>query len=119
MSNNRQLYFHTRLSYILTMIKIDLLDKLCLTYLQYTNKTYYGTNYGMPNISYHGDILPDYLVLYSDIREYNKTNKTFVCFYEYDNVFNNKNGLLSALLFNDKKLLSKFEIRFNSERYNN
>jgi len=89
-----------------------LLDKLCLSYLTYTNKTHYGSSYEMPNTSYNGDLLPDYLALYGDISDYKKTNNTFVCFYEYDNVFNNRNGLLSALLFNDKRLLLKFEERF-------
>jgi len=87
-------------------------DKLCLSYLNYTNKTHYGSLYELPNTSYNGDLLPDYLALYGDINEYKKTNKTFVCFYEYDNVFNNRNGLLSALLFNNKRLLSKFKERF-------
>lgn len=91
----------------------NLLDKLCLTYLKYTNKTHYGMNYEMPNISYHGDKLPDYLALYGDIKDYHKTDNTFVCFYEYDKVFNNRNGLLSAILFNDKRLLDKFNKKFS------
>jgi len=66
----------------------------------------------MPNTSYNGDLLPDYLALYSDISEYSKTSKTFVCFYEYDNVFNNRNGLLSTLLFNNTRQLSKFIEKF-------
>lgn len=41
-----------------------------------------------------------------------KIDNTFVCFYEYDKVFNNRNGLLSVILFNDTRLLEKFKKRF-------
>lgn len=94
------------------MTNYNLQDKLCLSYLKYTNKTHYGINYEMPNTSYHGKLTPDYLALYGDLNDYHKTSKTFVCFYEFDKIFNNKNGLLAALLFNDKKQLVKFSKRF-------
>ena len=94
------------------MINQCLQDKLCLSYLQYTNKTHYGINYEMPNTSYHGELTPNYLALYGDPNDYHKTSKTFVCFYEFDKIFNSKNGLLAALLFNDKRQLLKFNKRF-------
>lgn len=54
------------------MASKSLLDNLCITYLKYTNKTHYGIKYEMPNISYHGDKLPDYLALYGDLNDYHK-----------------------------------------------
>jgi len=94
------------------MIRELLLDKLCLSYQKYINKTHYGSLYELPNTSYNSNFLPDYLALYSKTCEYYKTRNTFVCFYEYDEVFNNKNGLLTSLLFDDKNSLIQFEKRF-------
>ena len=90
----------------------ELLKKLNLSYLEVTNKTYSCGKYDMPYLTYGDDVYPDYLCLYSQKKDYLKTPKTFVCFYQYDNVFDGPNGLFNAIYYKDKKKLSEFKERF-------
>lgn len=59
---------------------------------------------------------PDYLCLYGNPADYNKTEKTCVCFYEYDAEFDGINGLFSAIYYGNKKLLDYYRERFKNVR---
>lgn len=60
------------------------------------------------------DVVPDYLCLYSNPKDYNITNNTCVCFYQYDNEFDGKNGLFNAIYYNDIDRLNYFKKRFEN-----
>lgn len=57
---------------------------------------------------------PDYLCLYKEVKDYNKTDNTCVFFYEYDSVFDGINGLFNAIYYDNKKLLEKYKNRFKN-----
>ena len=95
----------------------DLKEKLNLKYMDLINKTTCCGMYDMPKVLSPKYVNIDYLALYSDRYEYNKTNNTCVCFYEYDNVFDSKNGLFNAIYNNDIKLLNKYKERFKDVLY--
>ena len=97
--------------------KEDLKDKLNLNFVDLINKTICCGLYDIPKVLSPKHVNIDYLVLYSDKYEYNKTNNTCVCFYEYDKVFDSKNGLFNAIYNNDVKLLNKYKERFNDVLY--
>lgn len=95
----------------------DLKDKLNLKYMDLINKTTCCGRYDMPKVLSPKHVNIDYLALYSDKNEYNKTNNTCVCFYEYDKIFDSKNSLFNAFYENDIKLLNKYKIRFKDVLY--
>lgn len=59
----------------------------------------------------------DYLALYSDLKDYNKTDNTCVCFYQYDHVFDGIHGLYNSIIYQDEKHLNKFRERFKGVKY--
>ena len=59
----------------------------------------------------------DYIALYSDIAEYNKTVNTCVSFYQYDHIFDGIHGLYNSILYRDGKRLQKFKERFENVKY--
>lgn len=95
----------------------DLKDKLNLEFMDLINKTICCGLYDMPQVLSPKHVNIDYLALYSDKFEYTKTNNTCLCFYEYDKVFDSKNGLFNAFYDNDIKLLNKYKIRFKDVLY--
>ena len=97
-------------------MKIDFknIKRFNLSYLEVSNKTYSCGKYDMPYLTYLDEVYPDYLCLYSQKKDYLKTNKTFVCFYQFDDIFDGKNGLFNAIYYNDKKRLEKFKDRFKN-----
>lgn len=82
-----------------------------------TNRTYNCGKYDLPYIKCPNIANPDYLALYSETFNYKKTNRTFVCFYQYDTKFDNINGVFEAIYYNDVKLLEKYKKRFKDVRY--
>lgn len=59
----------------------------------------------------------DYIALYSDLSEYNKTNNTCVAFYQYDHVFDGVHGLYNSIIYKDEEKLNKFRERFKNVKY--
>ena len=95
----------------------DLKDKLNLKFMDLINKTTCCGLYDMPKVLSPRHVNIDYLALYSDRHDYTKTNNTCICFYEYDKVFDSKNGLFNAIYNNDINLLSKYKERFKDVLY--
>lgn len=97
--------------------KQDLKKKLNLNFLDVTNKTICVGKYDFPKLYCDPDEYPDYLALYSQPCEYHKTEKTCVCFYNYDDSFDGRNGLYQAIYWNDIGRLNEFKHRFKGVKY--
>ena len=95
----------------------DLKYKLNLKFMDLINKTTCVGLYDIPKVLSPKHVDIDYLALYSDKYEYNKTNNTCVCFYEYDKVFDSKNSLFNGIYNNDIYLLNKYKERFKDVLY--
>ena len=75
-------------------------------------------DYDMPIICCFDDISKiDYLSLYSDLQDYQKTNNTCICFYQYDHVFDGINGLYNSVIYQNEKRLTFFRERFKNVKY--
>ncbi len=92
--------------------KMDMQRLLNLNHLRYTNNTFCEGKLGLPALSCNTDILPNYLALYNEPSDYHKTDRTAVCFYLYDSVFDGQNGLFSAIYWGNQKQLEAFKERF-------
>ncbi len=71
----------------------------------------------MPYFKCPANIDIDYLALYSEVRNYNKTANTCVCFYQYDINFDTMKGIFNAIYYNDEKLLANYKERFKKVKY--
>ncbi len=89
---------------------------LNLNFLDITNQTYACGKYDLPYI-YCKDVNIDYIALYPNLKEYNKTTGTAVGFYVYDFKFDGKNGLFQAIYYDDGKGKEKFKQRFRNVKY--
>ena len=75
-------------------------------------------DYDMPVIGCYDDISNiDYLSLFSDLQDYNKTDNTCICFYQYDHVFDGVHGLYNSIIYQDNEKLNKFRERFKNVKY--
>ena len=75
-------------------------------------------DYDMPVVGNFDDIgVIDYIALYSDTSEYNKTENTCVAFYQYDHVFDGIHGLYNSIIYQDEERLNKFRERFKGVKY--
>lgn len=97
--------------------KKDLKKLLNLNFVDLTNRTYNCGKYDLPYIKCPNLVNPDYLALYSEMSNYHKTDRTFVCFYQYDVKFDNMKGIFEAIYYNDVNLLEKYKERFKNVRY--
>lgn len=59
----------------------------------------------------------DYLALYSDLQDYQKSENTCLCFYQYDHVFDGIHGLYNSIIYQDEERLEKFRVRFKNVKY--
>lgn len=92
-------------------------ELLNLNFVDYTNQTYYLGKYDLPYVTcIIGEDL-DYLALFSEVKDYHKSDKTGVCFYQYDNVFDGICGLFNAIYYNDVSLLKFYKERFKNVYY--
>lgn len=74
--------------------------------------------FDMPIIGNYDDVTEiDYIALYSDVSEYNKTNNTCVAFYQYDHIFDGIHGLYNSIIYQDTNRLEKYKERFNNVKY--
>ena len=75
-------------------------------------------DYDMPIVGNFDDVnVIDYIALYSDTSEYNKTDNTCVAFYQYDHVFDGVHGLYNSIIYKDEERLNKFRERFKRVKY--
>ena len=75
-------------------------------------------DYDMPIVGNFDDIsVIDYIALYSDTSEYNKTENTCIAFYQYDHVFDGIHGLYNSIIYKDEERLDKFRERFKGVKY--
>lgn len=95
----------------------DFKKLLNLNILNLTNQTYSIGKFELPYIKFPNGLSIDYLALYTDVGEYNKTQNTAVCFYQYDNKFDGIKGLFNAIYYNDEFLLKKYKERFKNVKY--
>ena len=74
--------------------------------------------YDMPCIGNFDDLSQiDYIALYSDLQDYNKTSNTCICFYQYDHVFDGVKGLYNSIIYQDEASLNKYKDRFKNVKY--
>lgn len=92
----------------------DILKKYCLYYTRLTNQTFVEGSDEFPVLPCYLNFIPDYLCLYGNPKDYNITSKTCVCFYQFDNEFDGKDGLFNAIYYNDVKRLEYFKERFKN-----
>lgn len=95
----------------------NLKDRLNLNHIDLINKTHCTGKYDFPKLLSPSNVTIDYLALYSDHYEYDKTSNVCVCFYEYDKTFDGKNGLFNSILYKDDKALDRFRRRFENVNY--
>lgn len=75
-------------------------------------------DYDMPVVGSFEDISKiNYLALYSDLQDYNKTDETCVVYYQYDHVFDGIHGLYNSIIYQDEERLNKFRERFKNVKY--
>lgn len=88
-----------------------------LDFADYTNKTYYLGKYDLTYIKCDISVDFDYLALYSEVKDYHRTLKTCVCFYQYDTIFDGIFGIFNAIYYNDVELLKFYKERFKEIKY--
>ena len=95
----------------------ELKSLLNLNYLYLTNKTHKVGKYDLPSVKCPAIYDIDYIALYKELRNYQKTPKTVISFYQFDKEFDGINGLSNAIWYNDKRRLEFFKRRFSNCRY--
>lgn len=88
-----------------------------LNYLDVTNKTHKVGNYDLPYVYCKSSILPDYFALYSEVKDYHKTSRTCVCFFQDDIKFDGLCGLWNAIYYGDDDLLDYYRQRFKNVQF--
>ena len=85
----------------------NLRGKLNLSYLEVAEKTYSAGPLDVPVLwCPHSKALEiNYIALYDDLSEYEKTDRTAIAFFQYDSVWNGQNGLFAAIYYNNKERL--------------
>ena len=95
----------------------ELKSLLNLNYLDLTNKTHKVGKYDLPSVKCPAIYDIDYIALYKELRNYQKTPKTVISFYQFDKEFDGINGLSNAIWYKDKRRLEFFKRRFSNCRY--
>lgn len=95
----------------------ELKSLLNLNYLDLTNKTHKVGKYDLPSVKCPAIYDIDYIALYKELSNYQKTPKTVISFYQFDKEFDGINGLSNAIWYNDKRRLEFFKRRFSNCRY--
>ena len=90
---------------------------LNFSYLNYTNRTHSCGVKDLPALYCKTEVYPDFLALYSEPKLYHKTDRTAVCFYQFDSVFDGKRGLFEAIYHDDTARLSYFKKRFEGVKF--
>ena len=87
------------------------------SFLNYTNKTRSCGEKDLPALYCKTEVYPDYLALYSEPSLYHKIDRTGVCFYQFDSVFDGKRGLYEAIYHDDTARLAYFKKRFEGVKF--
>ena len=87
------------------------------SFLNYTNKTHSCGEKDLPALYCKTEVYPDFLALYSEPSLYHKTDRTGVCFYQFDSVFDGKRGLYEAIYHDDAARLDYFKKRFQGVKF--
>ena len=95
----------------------DLKEKLKLHVLDCTNKTMKCGKFGLPEIFCPKIDLPDYIALCDRPGEFNKTDKTIVGSFLYDNKFDTDHCLFMCIYHNDEKKLNDFINKYKNVKY--
>ena len=95
----------------------ELLRLLNLNYLQLTNQTTASGKHGLPTLHCSPRVLPDYLALYGNPKDYHRTPLTGVCFHQYDKEFDGQNGLYAAIYYGNERLLERYRKRFEGVKF--
>lgn len=98
---------------VVTKTPRDLKKHLNYNYLNLTNTTICSGDLDLPEIMCDLPELPDYIALYSQPCDYHRTDRTAVCFYDFDNKMDGQHGLYNAIKYNNKKDLRFFKERFD------
>lgn len=93
---------------------MDMRRLLNLGHLYYLDKAMPSEKYGLPELKCDTKVLPDYIALYSQVSLYSYTLLTCVGFYQFDNIFDGKDGFINAFVYGDKKLIKKYRKRFEN-----
>lgn len=96
------------------MKKKNLKKRLNLNYLDTTNRNFSAVKWDLPVswCPYIEALEIDYAALYGDPSEYERTGRTAIAFYEYDEEWNGRFGLLQSIYFADSNRLEYFRDRF-------
>lgn len=94
-----------------------MVEKLNLSFLKFTNQGHYYGQLDMPEATCMLECCPiDYLCLYGE-----KPDAKYwfpaLCFYQYDPIFDGKNGIFNAIYYDDKKLLAKYKEKLAPYHY--
>lgn len=87
------------------------------SFLNYTNKTVSCGEKDLPALYCNTKVYPDFLALYSEPSLYRKTNRTGVCFYQFDSVFDGKSGLYEAIYHDDTARQNFYKKRFEGVKF--
>lgn len=92
-------------------------DLMNLHLLDVTEHSHYSIDWDFPCVFCPPIPNIDYLCLYGEVRNYNRTKNTAVCFYQYDKVFDGIKGLYNAIYYHNEKLLNRYKDRFKNVKY--
>jgi len=86
--------------------------------LNYTNLTRFARkepteNFPIITNKYYPELIPKYLVLYSEKQFYNLDNSA-LCFYLFDDKFNGQHGLWNSIYYNNQEDLNTYYDRFKN-----
>ncbi len=74
--------------------------------------------FDIPCVGNNDDISEiDFIALYSDTKDYFKTENTCVAFYQYDHIFDGIHGLYNSIIYQDNERLEKYQKRFEGVKY--
>ena len=95
----------------------ELTKLLNLNYTKFSNRTKSVGENDFPELICKTKVYPDYLALYSETSKYHETDFTCVCFYQYDDEFDGKDGLFNAIYYGVEERLKYFKKRFEGVRF--
>ncbi len=90
---------------------------LNLNFTNVTNKTYNVGEYDLPYVDAKITKYPDYITLYNDKKNYLRTERTCVAFYNYDSIFDGLLGIYNAIYYDVPELKNFYRERFSGVKY--
>lgn len=99
------------------MAKKDIKRLLNLNFTDVSNKTYSVGEYDLPYIAAKITSYPDYIALYRDKCDYQRTDRTCVSFYNYDSFFYGFDGIWNAIYYGRSDLKEFYRKRFAGVKY--